>query len=89
VSNWRKLLREMLVDPKPVNYTYDDCARVLRQLGFVLATRSGTSHRKWRHAGVGGSATVGLLDTPGFLPREYVIDMLEQLKRNNLIPDNV
>lgn len=79
----------MLDDPKPVNYTYDDCTRVLRQLGFVLATRSGTRHRKWRHAGLGGVATVGLLDIPGFLPCEYVTEMLEQLKRNNLIPSDV
>lgn len=79
----------MLDDPKPVNYTYDDCARVLQQLGYVLATRGGTSHRKWRHPAVGGSSTIGLLDVPGSQPREYVADMLEQLKRNNLIPDNV
>lgn len=79
----------MLDDPRPVNYTYDDCARILTQLGYVLATRGGTSHRKWRHPVLGGAATVGLLGKNGFLPREYVSDMLDQLKRNNLIPDDV
>lgn len=89
MSSWRKLLREMLDDPKPVTYSYDDCTRVLRQLGYLLATRSGTRHRKWRHPEVGGSSTIGLLDMPGPQPREYVTAMLEQLKRNNLIPDKV
>jgi predicted RNA binding protein YcfA (HicA-like mRNA interferase family) len=89
LSSWRKLLREMLDDPKPVNYTYEDCTRILLQLGYILATRGGTSHRKWRHPSIGGRSTIGLLDTKGCIPREYVIDMLEQLKRNNLIPDNV
>lgn len=79
----------MLDDPKPVGYTYDDCTRVLRQLGFVLATKGGTSHRKWRHAEVGGASVIGLLDAKGKIPREYVTSMLDQLKRNNLIPDDV
>jgi predicted RNA binding protein YcfA (HicA-like mRNA interferase family) len=79
----------MLDDPKPIGYTYNDCTRVLSQLGYVLATKSGTRHRKWRHPDVGGASTIGLLDLPGNIPREYVSHMLEQLQRNNLIPDDV
>ncbi len=79
----------MLDDPKPVGYTYEDCIRVLRQLGFELATKSGTRHRKWRHGTLGGMATVGLLDMPGPLPRVYLEEMLTMIRRNNLVPDDV
>ena len=32
---------------------------------------------------------IGLLDVPGCIPREYVQHMLDQLKRNNLIPGDI
>ncbi len=47
-----------------------------------MSARPGTALR-------GGASAVGLLDMPGNLPREYVTAMLDQLRRNKLIPNEV
>lgn len=84
----------MVADPDPRSYTYEDAATVLGQLGFALAKPTGGSHRKWRRV-VEDSAgrrtvVIGLVqkgrDT---LKPEYIKDMVEILRENNLLPSKV
>jgi hypothetical protein len=88
MSSWRKRLQAMVDDPNPCTYTYDDAAGVLSQLGFALASRSGSSHRKWRRKDPGKPAvTIGLVDKGhGPMRKEYILDMIDILSRNNLLP---
>ena len=85
----------MLDDPDPRSYTYEDAAKILRNLGFEVAPNSGTSHRKWRFAAEtaeGGRHTVviGLVERgSGTLLPVYVREMLRILRENDLLPDEV
>jgi hypothetical protein len=81
----------MANDPNPCNYTYDDAAGILAQLGFTLASRGGTSHRKWRRKDQGQPAvTIGLVDKGGGpMRKEYILDMIAALRRNNMLPPEV
>lgn len=89
MGNWKKLLYRMANDPRPKGYHYADAARILRQLGFDVAPSSGSSHRKWRIK-VGDPprvVVIGLVEpSRGCLPREYIQDMLEILRANDLMP---
>jgi hypothetical protein len=88
MSSWRKLLRQMADDPKPVNYRYEDAARVLRHLGFACAPSSGGSHRHWRgHAPDGSLVVIGLKDAGnGPMKAVYVKDMVSTLRGAGMLP---
>jgi predicted RNA binding protein YcfA (HicA-like mRNA interferase family) len=81
----------MADDPKPVSYTYDEAASILKALGFVLAKTSGTSHRRWRiKAPNGQSITVPLVDGGrGAMKSVYIKEMIRLLRANDLIPSEV
>ena len=81
----------MAEDPKPVSYSYEDAASILRALGFALAKTSGTSHRRWRiKAPNGRSVTVALVDSgKGPIRSVYIKDMIRQLAENDLLPPEV
>jgi len=81
----------MANDPKPVRYTYDDAASILRALGFALAKTSGTSHRRWRiQAPNGRPVTVALVDCGrGPVKSVYIKEMVRLLKENDLLPSKV
>jgi hypothetical protein len=91
MASWRKRLQVMADDPNPCNYTYDDAAGILSQLGFALASKGGSSHRKWRRKDPGLPAvTIGLVDKgAGRMRKEYILDMIASLRRNNLLPPEV
>jgi hypothetical protein len=91
MSSWRKRLAEMANDANPCNYTYNDACGLLKALGFSLASRSGTSHRKWRLKVEGKPAViVGLVEHgSGPVRKEYILDMIEILRRNNLLPPGI
>jgi predicted RNA binding protein YcfA (HicA-like mRNA interferase family) len=81
----------MADDPKPVDYTYEDAASILKSLGFVLATASGTSHRRWRYKGANGLVTtIALVDRgKGPIKSVYIKEMIRLLKESNLVPGEV
>lgn len=72
----------------PCNFTYDDCVRVLLQLGFVQANTGGGSHRRFIRQRPGSPpAIVSLVDKgTGPIKRWYVSDMLEVLQAHGLLP---
>lgn len=88
MASWEKLLREMFASGNPCNYSYEDCARVLKHLNFVESPNSGTSHRKWvRRIDGLPQATVGLLKPArGPVGKWYVKDMLSTIRALNLEP---
>lgn len=87
MASWRKLLAAMLSDSRPVTYCYDDAARILMHLGFEEAPNAGTSHRKWRLRRDGRpTIIVGLVKSTGQLRKEYILDMLDTLRQNDLLP---
>lgn len=91
MGSWRKLLRQMMADSKPVGYSYDDAVRILTHLDFTLAPSShGGSHRVWRRArGDGTFVRIGLVDYGhGCLKRAYIDDMLSILRSEGLLPTN-
>lgn len=81
----------MADDPKPVNYTYDDAASILRAMGFALAKTSGTSHRRWRLKAPNGQViTIALVDRGrGPMKSVYIKSMVRLLDANKLIPSEV
>jgi hypothetical protein len=86
MGSWRKLLGRMLADTKPNSYTYDDAARVLRQLGFVESPGGG-SHRVWRRDVSGHGVRIGLCDSGrGPLKAVYIKEMLATLRAFQLVP---
>jgi predicted RNA binding protein YcfA (HicA-like mRNA interferase family) len=89
MSSWKKLLSQMANDPKPVGYSYWDCARVLERLGYTCRTSSG-SHRHWRRRRDDNSfSPVGLVDKGrGTIPREYVQDMIKELRAEGLLEES-
>lgn len=86
--SWLKVLREMAAAQKRTGYTYADCASILRQLGFVCVTKSGTSHRRWRLERVGQPPVyIGLVDRGKTeLKRGYVDTMVSVLQDDDLRP---
>jgi predicted RNA binding protein YcfA (HicA-like mRNA interferase family) len=83
----------MAADPRPKGYRYDEAATVLTNLGFECA-KGGGSHRMWRKAFTDGetrrTVVIGLLDAGrGTMKLEYVRDMVETLRKNRLLPDEV
>lgn len=88
MSNWRKLLDQMIADGRPDHYTYDDAATVLDHVGFTLASNSGTSHRKWRlKVPERPVIVIGLLDRGhGHMNQVYIKDMIRILRENDLLP---
>jgi hypothetical protein len=87
VGNWRKLLRVMASDARPISYHYEDAARILVNLGFVEAPNSGTSHRRWRlRLPDRPTIIVGLVKGSGPMRKEYILDMVRALRENDLLP---
>lgn len=88
MAQWQKLLARMMADSTPREYTYDDAARVLRQLGFEVRPRASGSHRVWHRRGPAGNLlTVGLVDKGhGTLKPAYIRAMISTLTVNGLIP---
>jgi hypothetical protein len=87
MGNWRKLLAKMVNDDRPITYSYDDATRVLGNLGFQEAPNAGTSHRKWRLRRPGRpTITVGLVKANGPIRKEYILDMVQSLRENDLLP---
>ncbi len=79
-----------MTDPKPVNYTYDEVAALLRRLGFeVQASGGGTSHRKWRLQREGRpSIWIGLVERGhGKLPPGYIREIQRVLRDAGLWAD--
>lgn len=89
MPSWRKRFAEMVADPNPCNYTYGEAAGLLKQLGFTLASKGGTSHRKWRLARSGvPSVIIGLVDRgTGPMKRAYIVQMVKVLRENGLVPE--
>lgn len=88
MGSWKKLLHRMVTDSKRTGYTYQDCARVLAQLGFSLSPSGGSgSHRLWRRPrGDGTFARVGLVEKGhGTLLPDYVDDMVAVLRAERLL----
>lgn len=97
MTQWRKLLRRLVADPRPVSYTYDDLAGVLGRLGFRVATPIDGSHRRFRRDVPDASSprgtrtvTIGLVDYGrGPVKPEYVKQMVRTLRENELLPEGV
>src|SRR5215213_7036777 len=89
MASWLKLLRAMRNDPRPVNDSYDDFARVVSRLGFTVAPNAGTSHRKWKRTLPDGSSLiVGAPDKgSGTLKPVYIKELMAVLERHGLFPD--
>lgn len=81
MSSWRKKLAEILEDPRPVNYRYDELANILRRLGFEEGGR-GSSHRVWRFSARDGNVHRVLLVDHGHGPlkRVYVEKMCATIR---------
>ena len=81
----------MLADTDPRNYSYDDAARILRNLGFELAPTTATSHRKWRLRKADGTVVVVGLKEQGYgtLKPAYIRGMVRQLREQELVPDDL
>jgi hypothetical protein len=88
VANWKKLLWQMVDDPDNRGYTYDDAARVLRQLNFVEPKKPNGTHRRWRLKLPNGNVVVvGLVQKGhGTLKPGYIPDMVKALHDHGLIP---
>lgn len=96
MSQWKKLLRAMVADRRPISYTYEEAANVLDKLNFTLHDGEG-SHRKWwielpDPAAKNGkrTVTIGLVQKgSGKLHRAYIDTMVQTLQENNLLPDGL
>lgn len=95
MGRWRKLLAATVADRNPRSYTYEDAVRVLTHLGFEQArAKPGGTHRLWRReiADAAGKRTVfvGLVEKGhGTLKPVYVEKMIDILRTNGLLPDEV
>ncbi|MBA3560846.1 MAG: hypothetical protein H0W30_19900 [Gemmatimonadaceae bacterium] len=78
----------MAEHPKPVNYTYDDAARILRHLDFRVSDAEG-SHRVWkRKIDEHTTLRVSLVDSGhGKLKSVYVKKMVQILNAHGLVPE--
>lgn len=88
MATWKKLLWAMAADTDPRGYSYDDAARILRQLGFVEPSKPDGTHRRWRRKLPNGNlVVVGLVQKGhGTLKPGYIRDMVRALRDNALIP---
>ncbi len=88
LARWQKLLRQMLLDERPVTYTYGDAATVLTALGFEVAPHGGGSHRRWRRRLASGNVVIiGLVEKGNGTLKPYLIrDLIAQLRANDLVP---
>jgi predicted RNA binding protein YcfA (HicA-like mRNA interferase family) len=87
MSKWQKLLTQMVNDTNPTGYTYDEAALVLRNLGFTLAARGATSHRKWARRDDQTTIVITLVEKGSGPLKAYLIrDMIKQLRDNGIIP---
>lgn len=88
MGNWRKALARIAEDPRPNGYRYHDLVPILEQLGFILATQSGTSHRFWKRKMPNGSTVRILIPTSGSGPVRavYVKKMVRALREHGLYP---
>jgi hypothetical protein len=97
VARWEKLLGQIVTDPKPVSYTYDELATLLvSHLGFTLFSGGGSHRRFWRKIpspddpSKGTTITIGLVDSGRGKQRpEYVREMVRTLRANSLLPKGV
>jgi hypothetical protein len=94
MASWRKLLAEMVADPDPRSYTYDEAAGILMHLGFLGPQKPSGSHRKFRlEVAEGGrrrGVIIALVDKGrGTLKPKYILVMVQTLRENNLLPDGV
>ena len=91
MAQWQKLLARMRQDGRPVGYSYNDAALVLRGLGFALAPHGPGSHRKWRRALVDGrTVVIGLVDRGSGPLKPYLVrDMIAQLQLAGLLTIHV
>jgi hypothetical protein len=97
MASWRKRLARMVADPDPRSYRYKEAASILARLGFELAKPTDGSHRKWRrgipdptHPKGRRIVVIGLVESGrGTMKPEYVKDMVEILRANDLLPDGV
>ena len=93
MTSWRKLLSQMVAVPHAQSYTYEDAARVLRNLGFEPArSKPKGSHRVWRKEvvveGVKRAVYIGLVDKGhGNIKSVYIKEMLRILETHSLIPE--
>ena len=91
MPGWRKVLAAMVADGDPRSYSYDDAAKILSRLGFVLARPGKGSHRMWKlaittAAGEKRTVTIGLVDAGrGTLKPEYIKTMVQRLLENGLV----
>jgi hypothetical protein len=88
MANWKKLLWQMAADTDPRSYSYDDAARILRNLSFEEPKKRNGSHRLWRLKLANGNVVyVGLVQKGhGTLKPGYIRDMVEELRKYDLIP---
>ena len=77
----------MALDARPINYDYADAVRVLKNLGFTLASTDTGSHRVWKRKVVGRApVVVGLVDKGhGKLKSVYVKNMIATLREEGLL----
>ena len=89
MASWKKLLAEMSAHPKPVNYTYAEAAKVLRNLGFELAESEG-SHRIWKlKIDAHTTVRVGLVEAGhGTLKSVYIKQMIRTLRAHGLLAES-
>lgn len=94
MASWRKLLAQMVADPDPRSYTFDEAAKILVNLGFAPPKKPKGSHRKFRievsdpdaESGKRG-VIVGLVDSgSGTLNPVYITEMVSTLQSNGLLP---
>ena len=96
MPSWEKRLAAMVADPDPRSYTYDEVARILERLAFVVQ-KGGGSHRKFRREIADANSPsgrrgiiVGLVQKGhGTLPPKYITEMIRTLRANHLLPDGV
>ena len=90
-SLWMKKLAAIVTDPRPTAYTYAELASLLvDHLGFTLATPVSGYHRRFRRRIGSKSLMVGLVEYPeGPVPAEFVVQMIRDLRENELLPEGV
>lgn len=89
MASWRKKLREMAADTRPVGYTYEDATLILKRLGFDLAGTPAGSHRIWRRRRDDGTfIRIGLVQSGnGPMRREYIQDMIARLRSEGILDE--
>ena len=93
MPSWKKLLADMVADPRPRSYSYQDAVTVLRHLGFTPANaKPKGSHRVWRYEFRDDegkkitTAVVGLVDSgSGKLKPKYITKMIDVLQSHKLL----